>query len=926
MSVSQTVGGRGILHSFSRCLGLVVASGMCAIAVGAPQNDKPSKAISIEEPWTILAQKLPDAQLGEKPFVRPAGGRQVILDVEKVRQLLAGAPTEDAVRDAQAVGVAAAPSVIALPRPDGSFERFEVVEYSMMEPALAAQFPTFKTYIGTSLESPQTEARIDITDLGFRAQVRSIEGSYWIDPVTMGDTNLYTSYRKSDIVNVQPWSCHFDDLPENHVVAEDNPFADRVATGTTRREFRTAVAATGEYTAYFGGTVAQGLSAVTSLINRISGVYENDFSVRLILVANEASLIYTNAATDPYTNTVTSAQLSTNTSNINAVIGSANYDVGHLVTTDPGGGLAGLGVICGASKGNGATGLAAPTGDPFAIDYVAHELGHEFGGNHTFNGTGGSCAGGNRNASTSVEPGSGITIMAYAGICGFDDLAAHSVAFFHARSIQEITTKVAAVSCYASIVTGNNIPTVSAGSVYTIPIQTPYTLTGSATDADGDALTYCWEQNITSSAAQGASLVSGNYIFPDIGTNAYQRSFDPIASPSRVFPQLPNLLANTFTKGEQLPKASRSIPYRLTVRDGKGGMNFADVNITSTTTAGPFLVTAPNTNVSWAGLSTQTVTWDVANTTNATVNCQNVSILLSTDGGNTFPTVLAASVPNNGSASVTIPNTASTTARIKVAAVGNIFFDISNVNFTITAAAAPANPSNPQASPSSICAGNSTSLSVTDPGAGIVIDWYSGSCGGTFVGTGNPLNVSPASSLTYFARARRTSDSAVSTGCASVAVTVNPNAVAPTSINASANNICQYDSGTITLNAIGGSGSSLRWFTDSCGGTLVGSGLGSFVVNSPSVTTTYFVRWENSCGVSNCASITINVRNCPADFNCDTTVDDSDFVLFSDAYSLFDCSDPNMPAGCPADLTHDGFVDDNDFVLFSDAYTALLCP
>ncbi|MGH7245019.1 MAG: reprolysin-like metallopeptidase [Phycisphaerales bacterium] len=899
-----------------------MSAGFCASSLAAPGANGPAKSdkVGIYEPWEVLQARLPDNVLGEKAFVRPIGGRQVILDMAKIKTQLAGAPLEDA---NQAVGIMAAPIVIALPKPDGTFERFEVEEYSMMEPALAAQFPNFKTYKGTSIDGPHGQVRIDVTDLGFRAQVLDIDGSYWIDPVTMGDTNLYTSYYKGDLGAPQAWTCHFDELPENHVaVDDDNPFGDRVATGTTRRDFRTAIAATGEYTAFFGGTVPLGFSAITSLVNRISGVYENDFSVRLVLVANETSIIYTNSATDPYTNTVTSAQLTTNTSNINTVIGSTNYDVGHLVTTDPGGGLAGLGVICGSSKGSGATGLSSPTGDAFAIDYVAHELGHEFGGNHTFNGSGGSCAGGNRNAATSVEPGSGITIMAYAGICGGDDLALHSVAFFHARSIQEITAKVAAVSCYSAVVTGNTIPVAIAPAAISIPIQTPYALTGSGTDADGDTLTFCWEQNITSTAAQSAGL-SG--IFPDIGTNAYQRSFDPISSPTRTFPQLANLLANNFTKGEQLPNTSRSIPYRLTVRDGRGGMNFADVNITSTTTSGPFLVTAPNTAVSWAGLSSQTVTWNVANTTAAPVNCANVDILLSTDGGNTFPTVLATGVPNSGSASVVVPNSASTTARIKVKASANIFFDISNVNFTITAATVPSNPTNAQASPSSVCSGGTVTLSVNAPPGGVVIDWYSGSCGGTFVSTGTSINVNPVAATSYFAKARRTSDNVTSAGCASTSVSILASPVDPTGASSDVDNLCQFDSGNVVLTATGGSGTTLRWFTGSCAGTQIGTGNGLSIA-SPAVTTTYYARWETSCGVSNCASVTVTVRVCPADFNCDQTVDDSDFVVFANSYDVFDCSDGAMLQNCAADINGDGFVDDADFVQFASAYDAFVCP
>jgi hypothetical protein len=903
----------------SRALTLGLLAGVSSgVAFAAPGDNGPAKSdkVGIYEPWDIIQGRVADAALGEKAFVRPFGGRQVLLDMDKIKMQLAGAPME---ADDQPFAGRAARAVIALPKPDGSFERFEIEEYSIMEPGLAAQYPDFKTYKGTSLDSPQSEVRIDVTTLGFRAQVLSSEGSYWIDPVTMGDTTMYTSYHKRDLMGNPNWQCYFEHDPANHITPEEqNPFIDRTATGTVRRDFRIAVAATGEYTAFFGGTVANGLAGVVACVNRVTGVYEKDFAVRLILIANNSSIIYTNAATDPYTNIASSGQLTTNQTNIDSVIGSTNYDVGHLVCTDNGGGIAQLGVVCTGSKARGATGLAAPTGDAFYIDYVAHELGHQFGGNHTFNS--GVCAA-NRNAATSVEPGSGSTIMAYAGICGGDDLQANSDPYFHSRSIDEITAHVSSRTCDVEVPIVNAIPTVNAGSAFTIPIGTPYTLTGSGSDGDGDALTYCWEQRIAGSASQTA--VSGN--FPDVGTNPYQRSLNPVTVATRQFPRNSNLIVNTLLKGETLPATTRAIPYRLTVRDSKGGQNFADVNITSTTAAGPFSVTTPNTAVSWAGLSSQTVTWNVAGTTANGVNTANVAIEFSNNGGTSFTTTILASTANDGSEVITVPNIGTTQARIRVRAVGNIFFDISNANFTVTAAAAPSNPTSPLASPSTICSGATTSLSVAVPPAGQVIDWFTGGCGTTLVGTGNPLVVSPTGTTTYFARTRRTADNAVSAGCASVTVTVNPNPVAPTSASSSGNNLCQYDSGNITLSASGGSGTTLRWFTGSCGGALIGSGNG-LVIASPSVTTTYFVRWENSCGISSCASVTVNVRNCPADFNCDQQVDDSDFVIFSDAYTLLLCSDPSMPAGCPSDLNGDTFVDDSDFVLFSDAYSALLCP
>lgn len=916
MKVSNTVGSRGINSFFAGCLGLVLTSGLC---IAAPIGDKPvkSSSVGLEEPWNILAQKLPEEMLGEKAFVRPAGGRQVLLNVDKIKIQLAGAPLDNVDR---AVGLQAAPVIIALPKPDGSFERFEIYESPVYEEEFAAQFPDIKTYRGDSLDSPQSNVRCDITPLGFRAQVLSAEGSYWIDPVSMDDTNLYTTYRKSDLQRSGVWSCLVTpDEAQPGIPQADNPFGDRVATDANRKNFRVAVAATVEYSAFFGGTVANSQASIVTAMNRVNQVYENELNVHMNLIANNSSIVWVTNP-DPYTNGNGSTMLTENQNSLNSIIGSANYDIGHVFSTG-GGGVAGLGVICGSSKARGVTGSTSPTGDAFWIDYVAHEMGHQFGGNHTFNGNDSNC-GSNRASSAAYEPGSGSTIMAYAGICGSNDLQSNSDPYFHAKSFEEITNKVNSTVCQTTNNTGNTTPTVSAGSAYSIPVRTPYTLTASGSDADNDALTYCWEMYLLG-GAQNASGIPSNFA-DTASTGPYQRSWNPTSSTSRQLPRNTNLIANNNAFGETLPLVSRTVPYRVTVRDGKGGVNNANVSITTVSTAGPFAITAPNTAVSWAGGSTQNVTWNVTNTNASPINCSTVDIYLSTNGGSTFPTLVASGVPNTGSASIVVPSIASTTARIKVQAVGNIFFDISNVNFTITAAVAPSDPTNAQAAPSTVCAGSSATLSVDAPPAGIVIDWYSGSCGGTFVATGTSINVTPGSATTYFARARRTSDSVTSAGCASVAVSVSPLAVAPTGASSSAPTVCQYDAGDITLTAIGGSGTTARWFSGSCAGTQIGTGT-SIQVPSPSTSTTYYVRWENSCGVTGCASTTVTVNLCPADFNCDQQVDDLDFVSFADAYSIFDCSEGTMPAGCPSDLNHDGFVDDLDFVIFADAYTALLC-
>ncbi|MDY0082372.1 MAG: zinc-dependent metalloprotease family protein [Ignavibacteriaceae bacterium] len=607
----------------------------------------------------------------------PKAYRTVSLNVEQMKNLLQTAPLEFTINPG------GKDVVMELPYPDGTMQRFIIFDSPIMEPELAAKYPDIKTYSGFGVDDKYATIRFDLTPLGFHAMVLSPNGAVFIDPYTIGDLHNYISYYKRDYVKFNSdFECELlyeeNKLNELEYLKGNNILT---PTGPQLRTYRLANAATGEYTTYHGGTVALGLAAVVTTINRVDGIYEREVAVRMVLIANNDLIIYTNGSTDPYTNTNGSAMLGQNISNLSSVIGNANFDIGHVFSTG-GGGVAYLGCVCTSSKAGGVTGSSAPVGDPFDVDYVAHEMGHQFGANHTFNGTAGSCSGGNRNASTAYEPGSASTIMGYAGICYPQDLQPNSDPYFHTISFDEIVSYTNfgnGNGCAVVTSTGNLAPVINmpVGGFY-IPKSTPFAITGSATDPNGDALTYCWEEFDLGPAGAPNSPSGNAPIF---------RSWNPTNSPTRIFPRLQNLSNNNTVIGELLPTYARTLTFRLTVRDSKmggGGVDRAQFQFSVDGNSGPFLVTSPNTNVSWSALSTQTVTWDVANTNVSPVNCANVNILLSTDGGNTWPVVLAANTPNDGSEDVVIPDNQVTTARIKVEAAGNIFFDISNVNFTIS--------------------------------------------------------------------------------------------------------------------------------------------------------------------------------------------------------------------------------------------------
>jgi len=627
------------------------------------------------------------------------------------------APLHQALYSITGRNAVAPTTTITLPAADGNIETFEVVEASNFEPALQEQFPDIRAFSGKGISDKYATLKISVSPVGIQAMVFRTDRENEFIEAYSADSRVYAVFTSQRTPGQLPWACS---TPEQNLAntlgQQVNGISLTGRSGGDLKTMRLAQSVTAEYSNYFGATSASQvglvLAAINATLTRCNGVYEKDLALHLNLVAASTNVIYYNAATDPYAAASTGASGAWNSqlqSTLTMVIGEANYDIGHLFGASGGGGNAGcIGCICtNGSKGSGYTSPAdgIPQGDNFDIDYVVHEIGHQLGANHTFSNS-------NEGSGVNKEVGSGITIMGYAGITS-QDVAPHSIDVYHQASIAQIQANLATKTCpvTTSISATNATPVVAAVSNYTIPKSTPFALTGSATDANaGDILTYSWEQNDNASSTQtGASSVAS--ATKASGPNWI--SYSPSASPTRLFPKLATILAGGLISGpltggdagantEALSSVARTLNFRLTVRDNApysstapvkvGQTQFTNMVVTVSAASGPFAVTAPNTAVTWAGGSAQNVTWSVASTTAAPVSCANVKITLSTDGGQTFPTVLAASTPNDGTESIVIPATATTTARIKIEAVGNIFFDISNSNFTIGAAVTCGSP------------------------------------------------------------------------------------------------------------------------------------------------------------------------------------------------------------------------------------------
>jgi len=592
--------------------------------------------------------------------------RTVSIDIDELRLELVGVKHRDDKSKGKDV-------FIDIPFPDNGSQLYQVFENNTMHPDLKAKFPEIRSY--DAIGANGDFAKIDITPHGFHAMIFSAsKGRMFIDPYSMGDSENYKVYFKRDFTTTKQMECS---LVGNILQGKKKVnLSENKQFGTCElRTYRFAVSATGEYTTFHGGTVALAQAAQVTTMNRVNGLYERSMALTLTIIGNNNLIVFTNAGTDPFTNGTPGSMINENQTEVDATIGSGNYDIGHVFGTNSGG-LAGLGVVCsGGNKARGVTGSSAPVGDPFDIDYVAHETGHQFGANHTQNNN---C---NRNNATAMEPGSASTIMGYAGICA-PDVQSNSDDHFHGISLEEIHNEITSHGCPVTTVLANAAPAITStnGNV-TVPANTPFALTAHCSDADGDPLYYCWEQMDNAAATMPPVATSTD------GPNF--RSNSPVLDSTRYFPNLADLAAGITPTWEVVPSVTRTMNFRVVVRDQPIGVigcnDHADVTLTTDAGSGPFIVTYPTaTGITWAGNGTETVTWDVANTDNAPVSCAFVDILLSTDGGVTYSTVLASNVPNDGSETITVPNVGTTTARIMVICSNGTFFDISDNDFEIT--------------------------------------------------------------------------------------------------------------------------------------------------------------------------------------------------------------------------------------------------
>ncbi|MCX7131738.1 reprolysin-like metallopeptidase [Aeromonas sp.] len=568
-------------------------------------------------------------------------------------------------------GLQAGARQLTLPLPDGGEVSFTLQAYDLLPADLAARYPEILTFKGHNPAAPVETGRFDLGPQGFHAMFTHQGKTVFVDPLRNAEG--YAVYYQQDAYS------RLEEEADKVIGVDANTLARKVQVdGNERKRYVIAISAAGEYTQFHGGSKVLTMGAIATLLNRVNEVYQRDVGAEFQLAGGNDSVIFTDPVSDPFTNTDSDAILNIAVQSnaqvlLNEPLGA--FDIGHVVNTG-GGGLAGLGVLCTAGRSRGVTGSSTPQGDAFFIDYVAHEIGHQFGADHTFNGTTNSCGSGNREATQAWEPGSGTSIMAYAGICGDENIQPHSDPYFHSKSIEQMRAHMATVpTCGTTQPLANNAPQAAAGASHIIPANTPFVLKGAGADLDKDPLTYTWEQTDLGNPSSSALDMI------DDGSRPLFRFVSPTSSPERILPSLPSLLSGSLAKGEAWPTTNRDLNFRLTVRDGKGGVASDDMKVQVVNTGSAFRLTSPLGVTVTPGAS-QVVSWDVAGTNAAPINCSKVDLFVTQDEGTSWAT-LASSQPNSGSATVTLPTNLTSSVRLKVACSDNIFFAISPLKLPV---------------------------------------------------------------------------------------------------------------------------------------------------------------------------------------------------------------------------------------------------
>jgi subtilisin-like proprotein convertase family protein len=578
--------------------------------------------------------------------------------------------------------------VIEIPNTKGELEKYEIHEFSNFDSDLQAQFPSIRAYVGSSLSDKTATLYCSFSPKGIQTMVlRSDKPTEFTEKIS-GNQEIYTVFDSNDSKsNEQLLHCATIDKALSKPSGKLTTAA--TSNGESYKTLRLAVACTAEYTTYFGGTF-QALEAINATLTRVNGIFNKDLSLHLNLISSATALLYTNPATDPFSPANSGANGNWNVElqrDLTAKIGNANYDIGHLFGASGGGGNAGcIGCVCqdpvslnDVAKGGGFSSPAdgKPEGDTFDIDFVAHEIGHQLGANHTFSheteGTG-----------VNVEPGGGSTIMSYAGVTDYN-IQSHSDDYFAYVSIDQIRKNLASKSCPFSSIIPNTKHKANAGEDFVIPKSTPFVLKGSSSNPNGAALSYCWEQNDTATTSFGANSIA----FPTKKDGPLFRSFPPTNSPNRFMPELAKVVSNSLnSQWESVVDIARTMHFTLTVRDN-GGIGLAQTDtdamtVTVDATKGPFEITSQNTsNLSWKPLSLETINWAV-NSTDQLPGSANVNIKLSIDGGLTFPIFLKTNTPNDGSERIFVPNgILGKNCRILIEPTNNIFFAINKEPFAI---------------------------------------------------------------------------------------------------------------------------------------------------------------------------------------------------------------------------------------------------